>query len=112
LRFHSPEHPTEKQRRITGASSELRDSRDAQAHAARAFELAPEDYGTATELVEIYCELDDLPRAEQMFAVAVNIVSRWPKEKQREKDAEKKRLDGLRAQIDARLPAAPAAARV
>lgn len=85
----------------------LRDSNEARVHAQRAFELASNDYDGAVELVEIYCELDDLQRAEEMYALAEQIVNDWPKERQPEKEAGGKRLNELRVLLNERAKTRP-----
>jgi hypothetical protein len=85
----------------------LRDSNEARFHAQRAFELAPDDYEGTVELVGIYSELDDLQRAEEMYARAEKILDSWPKEKQREKTEASKLLNELRALLNERTKARP-----
>jgi len=86
----------------TAPVAELRNSGEALANAARAFELAPDDYEGVFELVEVLYQLDALDRANQMYKVADRILESWPTEKKREKAAEKQRLSELRALLDAR----------
>ena len=92
---------------LTAPVAELRDSHEARVNAQRAVELAPDDYEGAVELLQIYLELDDTQSAEEMYALAVKILDSWPTERQREKDAERKRLGELRALLDERVKARP-----
>jgi hypothetical protein len=91
----------------TSPVADLRNWNDARVNAQRAFELAPDDYEGVVELVTIYLDLDDTQRAEEMYAQAVKILDSWPREKQREKDAEKTQLNVKRHLIDEHVKARP-----
>lgn len=82
--------------------AELRNSGEALENARRAFELAPDEYECLVELVEIYDQLDELQRAEEMYQIANKVLDSWPTEKKREKASETKRLQVLRERLDAK----------
>jgi hypothetical protein len=75
-----------------------RDPTLAAAHAARAYQLAPDDYSVLTDLIEIYQALGDAPNANLMVERARAIVDAWPSSMQKQKDAERKRLEKLAKQ--------------
>lgn len=72
-----------------------RDPTLAAAHAALAYQLAPDDYAGLIDLIEIYLALDDAANAALMAERARAIVEGWPSSMQKQKDAERKRLEKL-----------------
>ena len=84
----------------TSPVAQQRDLDAALQHAKQAYELAPTDFDGLLELLGFYIELGDWARATEMYGLAQKTLETWSSSTQ--KDEQKKRLENLGKQIEAK----------